>query len=145
MLDKRRSDIGSERVFMNSVVKKCFVVLLFANFIGLVGCEISDYSELRRARDERAVETNGDEPAVASLAPETSGVVSGPPVTAPKPQTKVPVAPDPVVISGFSLAEEEAIREKLENRDAFFSTDDDGFAVEVDLAESSLGNDGLEQ
>ena len=82
MLDKRRSDIGSERVFMNSVVKKCFVVFLFANFIGLVGCEISDYSELRRARDERAVETNVDEPAVASLAPKTSDAVSGPPVAA---------------------------------------------------------------
>lgn len=145
LLDKRRSDIGSERVFMNSVVKKCFVVVLFANFIGLVGCEISDYSELRRARDEQSVVTDRDASAVASLAPETSDAISGRPVADPEPQAKVPAAPDPVVINGFSLAEEEAIREKLENRDAFFSMDDDGFAVEVDLAESSLGNDGLEQ
>ena len=130
---------------MNSVVKKCFVISLFVNFIGLVGCEISDYSDLRRQRDERTAAVNGNEPAIASLDPKTSDAVSDPAVVDPVPQVKVPVTPPPVVINGFSMAEEEAIREKLENRDAFFSMDDDGFAVEVDLAECSLGNDALEQ
>ena len=38
---------------MNSVVKKCFVIALLVNFIGLTGCEISDYSELARKNKEQ--------------------------------------------------------------------------------------------
>lgn len=142
---KQRSDIGFERVFMNSVVKKCFVIALLVNFIGLVGCEISDYSELREKEDDRSGATTGDGVAVAALNPDIAREGSVRSDAAPAAKVKVPVAPGPVKIVGFSKAEEEAVREELEDRDVFFSMDDDGFAVEVDLAECSLGNDGLKQ
>jgi internalin A len=143
--NERRSDIGFEREFMNSVVKKCFVFALLVNLIGLVGCEISDYSELRQKKAESSDATTGDGVAVATLNSDAAGEDSVRPAVEPKIEMKVPVAPEPVKIVGFSKAEEEAVREELEDRDVFFSMDNDGFAVEVDLAECSLGNDGLKQ
>lgn len=127
---------------MTSVHKKRALLTCVLLAAVSTGCETTDYGPLMEKKiNDLEAEVEGLESEVARL--KSTGAQGAAETTVESEgdsdSEEVPSTPK------LSAEDEKAIRDSLENSDAFFIVNESGFAIEADLAECRIGNDAISQ
>ncbi len=122
---------------MPRLIKKSQILFLLVVSAFAIGCETTDYEPLIMKKKMKELETE-----IEKLRGEVAELkASGVSQVIPAPADPKPAA----VVSNATPGDETAVREALENSDAYFDLDDDGFVVTADLLECSDSDQAILQ